>query len=164
MAKTIAWDWDKFPFVELMLEPKDGAFIILEKATDRSNPEMTFGKDQLKTLFQTMVDSKLSVGAVTLFGNEMKGDFPVSLEAAVLNSKGYNLAYTHEQLQSFKAVNFYLRVEFYKPMLWAFATPFVLGGNRKQAPKKERPVLNIQRAAEPGKPQAQQIRRAKAQA
>jgi hypothetical protein len=134
--KTIAWTANT---VEIVLEAASGA-LMLQKAGDKSNPDLTFAPGEEASIFATLRDSGLPIStkALVLHGAETYegSDFPRPIEALIEQAgKNWPVAYMAEQLaaKSYKPTGYALRLAFYKPQLWVFCNGFTL--SNPQAPK-----------------------------
>lgn len=155
------WNFDTYGKIELVAATgKDTGSLILIKADAKSDPNYTFGSDELDKLFQSMINSDMPIRdpALVLFSDK-EGDakFPrASIEAEAMTEKEdgrrYNHTYAAWQLkpEAYTPTNFEMHVKFGKPSLWAFCDGFVTNGGRSKAPRAK---LTFASAKVPAKPQ-----------
>jgi hypothetical protein len=150
MANTLAWNWLAFPFVQIKQNAKHGLYLTKEGATAEGS--LSFGNEQLPSLFNTLAGSDINVmaEALVIYGDaEKTGDFPQAIQCANLKENGYGLSYEPWQLEKVKPTGFAMRLWFRKPQLWVFTNGFAMsaGSGRVAA------VPNIKRIDANAKPE-----------
>ena len=134
------WDFNAYGKLELVEGTgKKAGSLILIKADAKSDPNFTFGADEADKLWQSLLNSKMSVRDphFVLFSDEVsESGFPrVAVPAAKLNANGYNELYEHWQLEQYTPTNFGFYVKFKQPSLWAFCDGFIPSGGSQKAPR-----------------------------
>lgn len=157
--------WNAGP-VELV-QNADGELELI-KAIPTSDPNYTFGPDQLASLYATMVAQgrNAKCAHLVIYGNEKYegSNHPAAIPAAVTkvakkSQKPYNHAYVVAQFKGIEPKGFDLRLSFHKPCLWVYTNDFLTARNSGGG-ERRRAALTIERvnvekaepAKEPAKP------------
>lgn len=138
------WNFDTYGKLELVEgKGKEAGSLILIKVDAKSDPNFSFGGDELDKLWQTMVNSDMPIRdpALVMFSADVNPDgFPrFALEAETMTpekaGRSYNAIWGAWQLKEYKPTNFEMHVKLKRPSLWAFCDGFKTGSVSNAAPR-----------------------------
>jgi hypothetical protein len=148
------WDFNAYGSLELVEGTgKKAGSLILIKADAKSDPKFTFGADEGDKLWQSLLNSNMSVRDphFVLFSDVVsESGFPrEAVPAAKLNAQGYNEVYEFWQLEQYKPTNFGFYVKFKQPSFWTFCDGFIPSGGSQKAPRARLTFASAKEAPKP---------------